>query len=283
MADYTKKLYIAGTDIIDIIKSEKAESAKVADSATKATQDASGNVITSTYATKSEVTSGLAGKQPTGDYATNTQLTQGLAGKASASHMHTADQVTGLATVATSGSYSDLSDKPVIPAAQVNADWNAESGVAQILNKPTIPSTDALIPKSGSAGMISCYETSQVYDMTSTANQELTIAESSPATIVFDSTGATSASSIVTLTFTPADESVNTIKVLSFKNGSFTMGLILNGAIWANGADAPAFGSKKNSILTIGAHFIAGRVYLWVHNQIDGEGNATSSGGGGGN
>ena len=28
----------------------------------------------------------------------------------------------------------------VIPAAQVNSDWNASSGVAQILNKPTIPS-----------------------------------------------------------------------------------------------------------------------------------------------
>ena len=44
-----------------------------------------------------------------------------------------------LATVATSGSYSDLSGKPTIPAAQVNSDWNASSGVAQILNKPTIP------------------------------------------------------------------------------------------------------------------------------------------------
>lgn len=38
-----------------------------------------------------------------------------------------------------SGSYNDLTDKPTIPAAQVNADWNAVSGVAQILNKPTIP------------------------------------------------------------------------------------------------------------------------------------------------
>lgn len=28
-----------------------------------------------------------------------------------------------------------------IPAAQVNSDWNAESGAAQILNKPSIPST----------------------------------------------------------------------------------------------------------------------------------------------
>ena len=37
-------------------------------------------------------------------------------------------------------SYNDLDDKPTIPAAQVNSDWNAESGVAEILNKPTIPS-----------------------------------------------------------------------------------------------------------------------------------------------
>lgn len=44
-----------------------------------------------------------------------------------------------LATVATSGSYADLNDKPTIPAEQVNADWNATSGKAQILNKPTIP------------------------------------------------------------------------------------------------------------------------------------------------
>ena len=42
------------------------------------------------------------------------------------------------ATVATSGSYNDLSDKPTIPSAQVNADWNASTGVQQILNKPTL-------------------------------------------------------------------------------------------------------------------------------------------------
>ena len=51
----------------------------------------------------------------------------------------TAVQPGDLATVATSGSYNDLSNKPTIPAAQVNSDWNASSGVAQILNKPTIP------------------------------------------------------------------------------------------------------------------------------------------------
>lgn len=46
-------------------------------SATKATQDAAGNVITATYATKTEVT-------------------QGLAGKANTSHTHTIANVTGL-------------------------------------------------------------------------------------------------------------------------------------------------------------------------------------------
>lgn len=51
-----------------------------------------------------------------------------------------------LATVATSGSYNDLSNKPTIPAAQVNSDWNAASGVAQILNKPNL----ATVATSGS-------------------------------------------------------------------------------------------------------------------------------------
>jgi len=44
-----------------------------------------------------------------------------------------------------SGQYIDgsgnLQTFPTIPAAQVNSDWNAVSGVAQILNKPTIPTT----------------------------------------------------------------------------------------------------------------------------------------------
>ena len=45
----------------------------------------------------------------------------------------------GFADVAMSGSYNDLTDTPEIPAAQVNSDLNANSGVAEILNKPTIP------------------------------------------------------------------------------------------------------------------------------------------------
>ncbi len=40
------------------------------------------------------------------------------------------------ATVATSGSYNDLSNKPSIPAPQVPVNWNSTSGVTAILNKP---------------------------------------------------------------------------------------------------------------------------------------------------
>jgi len=39
--------------------------------------------------------------------------------------------------------WSEIDNKPSIPAAQVNSDWTASSGVAQILHKPTIPSAPA--------------------------------------------------------------------------------------------------------------------------------------------
>lgn len=40
-----------------------------------------------------------------------------------------------VAAVAKTGDYNDLTNKPTI----TNADWNATSGIAQILNKPTLP------------------------------------------------------------------------------------------------------------------------------------------------
>ena len=101
----------AAADKLYLGKTAKAVSATSADSATKATQDASGNVITATYATKDEVTSGLGGKLDktakaasaatadsatkatqdasgnviTSMYATKAALTQGLSTKLEAS------------------------------------------------------------------------------------------------------------------------------------------------------------------------------------------------------
>lgn len=49
-----------------------------------------------------------------------------------------------LATVATTGSYSDLTNKPTIPAAQVQSDWTQSDNtkVDYIKNKPTIPTVN---------------------------------------------------------------------------------------------------------------------------------------------
>lgn len=44
--------------------------------------------------------------------------------------------------VLTASDVGALPDDTVIPDAQVNSDWNANSGVAQILNKPTIPTVN---------------------------------------------------------------------------------------------------------------------------------------------
>ena len=48
-----------------------------------------------------------------------------------------------LATVATTGDYGDLLNKPTIPAAQVQTDWDATSGMGAILNKPAETSVEA--------------------------------------------------------------------------------------------------------------------------------------------
>ena len=59
----------------------------------------------------------------------------------SAQAVNSSEALTGtvkLHKVSKTGAYSDLIGTPTIPAAQVNSDWNAGSGVAQILNKPDL-------------------------------------------------------------------------------------------------------------------------------------------------
>ena len=59
-------------------ETENAVHAGYADSATKATQDGSGNVITDTYATKTELTSGLSGKANTSHNHSAADITSGI-------------------------------------------------------------------------------------------------------------------------------------------------------------------------------------------------------------
>lgn len=77
------------------------------------------------FATQEELTQGLAGKADTvHTHAISdvTNLQNQLDGKAAVSHTHTAAQVSGLAEVATSGSYNDLSNKPSIPTVPSGTD-----------------------------------------------------------------------------------------------------------------------------------------------------------------
>lgn len=113
-----------------------------------------------------------------------------------------------LATVATSGDYDDLSNKPTIPAAQVNSDWNASSGVAQILNKPTIPTVnDATI----------------TVVQGSTTKGTFTLNQSANATITLDAGGSGGASTLDDLTD------------VDITNPTTNQILKYNGTSWVNG------------------------------------------------
>ena len=119
-------------------------------------------VLQANYYNKTEVNSRLADKADANSVYTKTETNTLLSAKANASDVYTKSETysddevdallsakadtADLATVATSGSYSDLSNKPTIPSAQVNSDWNASSGVAEILNKPNL----ATVATSGS-------------------------------------------------------------------------------------------------------------------------------------
>lgn len=99
-----------------------------------------------------------------------------------------------LATVATSGSYNDLSNKPTIPAAQVNSDWNASSGVAEILNKPS-----SYTPSSHKHGNIQNGGTLQTTDVAIANGDKLVVTDSSNSakiartSVAFDGTTTTQA------------------------------------------------------------------------------------------
>lgn len=56
-----------------------------------------------------------------------------------------------------------LPDTTVIPAAQVNSDWNATSGVAQILNKPTIPAATTVVQTLTSGTLIATINGTNIY------------------------------------------------------------------------------------------------------------------------
>lgn len=78
-----------------------------------------------------------------------------------------------------SGSYNDLTNKPTIPAAQVNSDWNASSGVAQILNKPTIPTALSQLSEDTTHRVVTDAEKTTWNGKESTSNKVTSLSASS--------------------------------------------------------------------------------------------------------
>lgn len=84
------------------------------------------------------------------------------------------------------GAYSALTGTPTIPAAQVQSDWNASSGINAIANKPTIPTisagTNTSITYSGGVYTINStgsgsgsYVAPSTYTFTSTGSPTITL------------------------------------------------------------------------------------------------------------
>jgi hypothetical protein len=93
--------------------------------------------------------------------------------------------VTGqLAKVAYSGRYGDLLDPPTIPPAQVNADWNADSGVAEILNRPAVQAPLGFTPVEQGGGI--GQGTNKVYIGWDSGGLRATVDQSDQGHFVFD-------------------------------------------------------------------------------------------------
>lgn len=119
------------------------------------------------------------------NYYTKSEVDTALSGKASTS---------SLATVATTGAYSDLTGTPTIPAAQVQADWNESnsSSMAYIANKPTIPTVDSAITQNSTNAVQSgaVYTALQGKQDTLTAGTNITIAtDAGTGDLVISATG----------------------------------------------------------------------------------------------
>ena len=98
----------------------------------KISEDSSGNPLYD----GSPIGAGAAWGDITGTLSNQTDLQTALNGKANSSHTHTKSQITdfpSLATVATSGSYNDLSNKPTLATVATSGSYN------DLSNKPTIP------------------------------------------------------------------------------------------------------------------------------------------------
>lgn len=151
-------------------------------------------------------------------------------------------QSANLATVATTGDYDDLVNKPSIPAAQVNSDWNSSSGVSQILNKPSL----AAVATTGDYNDLSNKPSIPAAQVNADWNANTGVAEilNKPSLATVATTGAYS-----DLTGTPTIPSVDQTYNASSTNAQ--SGTAVAGAIAGVNQVPASTSSDENKVLTV--------------------------------
>lgn len=144
-----------------------------------------------------------------------------------------------LANVATTGDYDDLLNKPTIPAAQVNANWNAISGVEAILNKPTLAtvatsgSYDDLINKPSIPAAQVNSDWNAISGVQAILNKPTIPSAANNGTLTIQQNGATKG------TFT-ADQSTSSTANIVTDTWHGTSGTVTSGAVTFTGVDDSA-------------------------------------------
>lgn len=110
-------------------------------------------------------------------YYTETEVNTKLGQKAALSHTHASSDISGLASVATSGSYTDLTDKPTIPTVPANlSEFNNDAGY--LTASDVAGKQDAAVAVSGSGSISASLQNNREYTYTGVSSLSLSASSS---------------------------------------------------------------------------------------------------------
>lgn len=110
-------------------------------------------------------------------YYTETEVDTKLGQKAALSHTHASSDISGLASVATSGSYTDLTNKPKIPTVPANlSEFNNDAGY--LTASDVAGKQDAAVAVSGSGSISASLQNNREYTYTGVSSLSLSASSS---------------------------------------------------------------------------------------------------------
>jgi hypothetical protein len=115
------------------------------------------------------------------------------------------------------------------PAAQINSDWNAVSGIAEILNKPSIPSLPSLSFNNSPGRSVVSTTGATGFQISSTRSSlvSYSVTISTTVSLAGNSTGYVALQICSTNSATPGDW-IEVARVVSGQSGTLVIGLTLN-------------------------------------------------------